>query len=131
MKIEHVAFNVAHPVEMADWYEKHLGMTIVSKMDKAPFTHFLADDSGNVMIEIYNNPPELVPDYASMNPLICHLAFASEDVTLDVHRLTVLGASLVEDTILPNGTHLAMMRDPWGFAIQFCKRTNPMLKCQK
>lgn len=131
MKIEHIAFNVAHPVEMALWYEKNLQLTTVSKMMQAPFTHFLADDSGNVMIEIYNNPPDQVPDYAAMNPLICHLAFASDHIDDDKSQLITAGATLVDEVKLPDGTHLAMMRDPWGLAIQLCKRAKPMLLCQK
>lgn len=131
MKIEHIAFNVAHPVEMAHWYVEHLGMTIVSHMDQSPFTHFIADDSGNVMIEIYNNPPDMVPDYNAMPPLVCHLAFASDMVENDIHRLTQNGATLVDVTLFPDGTHLAMLRDPWGLPIQLCKRAQPMLLCQK
>lgn len=131
MKIEHIAFNVAHPVEMARWYEKNLQLTTVSKMEVSPFTHFLADDSGNVMIEIYNNPPDQVPDYAAMNPLICHLAFASNHIDDDKSRLIAAGATLADEVKLSDGTHLAMMRDPWGLAIQLCKRAKPMLLCQK
>ncbi len=131
MKIEHIAFNVAHPVEMARWYENNLQLTTVINMEVSPFTHFLADDSGNVMIEIYNNPPDQVPDYAAMNPLICHLAFASDHIDDDKSRLIAAGAMLVDEVKLSDGTHLAMMRDPWGLAIQLCKRAKPMLLCQK
>lgn len=131
MKIEHIAFNVAHPVEMARWYENNLQLTTASKMEVSPFTHFLADDSGNVMIEIYNNPPDQVPDYAAMNPLICHLAFASDHIDDDKSRLIAAGATLADEVKLSDGTHLAMMRDPWGLAIQLCKRAKPMLLCQK
>jgi catechol 2,3-dioxygenase-like lactoylglutathione lyase family enzyme len=131
MKIEHFAINVANPVEMAQWYETHLGMRIIKSANTAPYTHFLADESGNSLIEIYNNPANEVPNYAKMNPLIIHLAFVSTDVTGDIKRLTQAGATLVEEVLPGDGTHLAMMRDPWGLAIQFCKRANPMLKCQQ
>jgi glyoxylase I family protein len=68
MKIEHFAFNVSEPAAMAEWYCSNLGMTVKRKQPKAPHTHFLADSGGSVMIEIYNNPADQVPDYANMNP---------------------------------------------------------------
>ncbi|MEJ7712718.1 MAG: VOC family protein [Pyrinomonadaceae bacterium] len=128
MKIEHVAFNVAAPVEMAAWYVQHLGMSIARKVDGAPYTHFLADDGGSVMIEIYNNPTNEVPDYAAMNPLMLHLAFVSVDPAAEKTRLELAGASLFDDVGLEDGSHLVTMRDPWGLAIQLCKRGKPMLE---
>ena len=128
MKIEHVAVNVADPVKMAKWYVEHLGMTIVRSMDEAPFAHFLADDSGNVMIEIYCNPPDLIPDYKAMHHLVLHLAFLSEDPAGDRQRLEQAGATFVEEIKPGEGGHIIMLRDPWGLAIQFCKRARPMLR---
>jgi hypothetical protein len=77
MRIEHFAVNVAEPRAMAEWYCAHMGMTIKRRQEQAPHTHFLADEGGSVMIEIYHNPPAAVPDYARMNPLRLHLAFVS------------------------------------------------------
>jgi glyoxylase I family protein len=131
MKIEHFALNVSDPVKMAKWYVEHLGMKVVSRFDKHPFTHFLADDSGNVMMEIYNNPSDNVPTYSEMDPLLCHLAFVSENPTLDKERLIKAGATFNSELILPDTTHLVMLRDPWGLAIQLCKRAKPMLVMQK
>lgn len=127
MKIEHFAFNVAEPVAMAEWYCEHLGMTVKRKQPKAPHTHFLADGSGSVMIEIYNNPADQVPDYAHMNPLLLHLAFVSADPAADKDRLVKAGAKVVDEIRLDDGSHLVMLRDPWGLAIQLCKRGKPML----
>jgi glyoxylase I family protein len=128
MKIEHSAYNVADPRAMTDWYVRHLGFTVVRQQHEAPYTAFLADDSGAVMIEIYCNPADEVPDYASMHPLLLHLAFVSEDPSSDRDRLVVAGATLFSDDTLPDGSHLVMLRDPWGFAIQLCKRAVPMLR---
>jgi catechol 2,3-dioxygenase-like lactoylglutathione lyase family enzyme len=125
-KIEHFAINVADPVAMADWYEKNLGLKVVKKVAGNHNTHFLGDYSGSVMIEIYNNPPNQVPDYSVMNPLIMHLAFVSEDPTADKEGLLNVGATFVEEVHLPDGSHLVMMRDPWGLSIQFCKRGRSM-----
>lgn len=122
MRIEHVAFNVAQPDEVSAWYCEHLGMTVARKMDDTAKTHFLADSSGEMMVEIYNNPPDTVPDYPDMHPLQLHLAFVSVDPQGDKQRLEAAGASLVEDLHLPDGSNLVMMKDPWGFSLQLCRR---------
>jgi len=127
MKIEHFAINVEHPVEMADWYIENLGLKPVKRDESAPYTTFLADDSGQVMVEFYRNPPDEVPDYENMNPLILHLAFSSNQPNKEMKRLVGAGASLVSDDVLADGSHIVMLRDPWGFPIQLCKRSNPML----
>jgi hypothetical protein len=102
-------------------------MSIAKKEKYPPYTHFLTDSSGTVMVEIYNNPADQVPDYRSMDPLLLHLAFVSEEPGKDKQRLLDAGATLVSDEVLPDGSHLVMLRDPWGLAIQLCKRANPML----
>lgn len=131
MKIEHVALNVADPVGMAAWYCDHLGMTVAMKADEPPFVHFLADDSGDTMIEIYNNPDGDVPDYTRLNPSRFHLAFVSDNPDKDKARLLKAGATFVTDLHMRDGSYIIMMRDPWGTPIQFCKRGNPMLRMQK
>ena len=127
MKIEHFALNVKDPTAVSNWYCEYLGMTVKRQMKEPPFTHFLADSTGDVMVEIYNNPADQVPDYASMHPLLLHLAFVSNNPDSDRDRLVKAGASVFEEIHLPDGSHLVMLRDPWGFAIQLCKRGEPML----
>lgn len=127
MKIEHFAINVSNPVEMTEWYTRYLGLNIVKQEKEAPYTAFLADDEGRVMLEIYKNPPDEVPDYSKLDPLIIHLAFVSENPSYDKNRLLEAGATLVSNDRLEDGSHLVMLRDPWGLALQFCKRAKPML----
>ena len=127
MKLEHVALNVKDPVAVAAWYVEHLGLSIVKAQAEAPYTHFLADSSGDMMVEIYHNPPGQVPAYAEMNTLLLHLAFVSEDPKADKERLIAAGASLAEEKHLDDGSHLVMLRDPWGLALQLCKRGKSML----
>lgn len=127
MKLEHFALNVAEPVAMATWYVEHLGLAVVREMAEAPYTHFLADSSGQILLEIYNNPPEQVPPYAEMDPLLLHIAFVSTDPEADKAALLEAGATLVQDQHLDDGSHLVMLRDPWGLALQLCKRGTPML----
>jgi len=128
MKIEHLALNVTQPHAVSDWYEKNLGLTVVKKMAEAPYMTFLADDSGKVMIELYQNSKASVLAFDKLDPLMLHLAFVSEDPEHEKSRLVAAGATLVSDDTLEDGTRLLMLRDPWGLAIQFCKRAKPMLR---
>jgi glyoxylase I family protein len=126
MKIEHLAFNVADPVAVADWYCQHCGLRVVRHIPQPSQTHFLAD-SDSTVLEIYCNPPDRIPDYRSMNPLLFHLAFASADPIMDSQRLIAAGAVMVDETHLPDGSQLVMLRDPWGLALQLCQRTKNLL----
>ena len=127
MKLEHFALNVEDPIAMTAWYTQHLGMRVVRQAKEAPYTTFIADDSGRILVEIYLNPAGEVPPYRTMNPLLVHLAFVSENPAEDKDRLCAAGATLVSDQQLEDGSHLIMLRDPWGLALQLCKRSTPML----
>ncbi len=128
MKLEHVAINVKEPLKMAEWYEKHLGLVPVKKMAEPPFMVFLADDSGAVMLEIYANPKGETLAFRELHPLTVHLAFVSENPGEDKRRIVQAGAEVVSDDVLEDGSRVVMLRDPWGVAIQLCKRTHPMLR---
>lgn len=127
MKIEHVAINVEQPVLMGRWYVEHLGLTVKRRTIDAPHAHFLADDSGTVMMEIYGNRDAPLPDYHAMNPAELHVAFVSADVAADARRLADAGATIVADVHQLNEDTFAMLRDPWGLPIQLVKRKAPMI----
>ena len=120
------------PPAAAAWYAAHLGMRVVRRLDRSPFTHFLADASGDVLFEIYNNPASTMPDYAAVDPLAFHLAFVSEDdVRGDRDRLVKAGATVAVDAgavPLPGGDEMAIVRDPWGVPLQLVRRVQPMLR---
>ena len=80
-----------------------------------------------MVVEIYNNPAAPIPDYKTINPLLLHLAFVADDPETQRDRLIKAGATVHEDLKTPAGDRLIMMRDPFGFAIQLCKRFKPML----
>src|SRR4051812_15354439 len=125
MKLEHIAFNLADPVAVAAWYCTHCGLRVVRHISQPAQTHFLAD-SGSTVLEIYCNPPDNVPDYRSMDPLLFHLALSSSDPLSDARRLVSAGAMFVDETRLDDGSHLVMLRDPWGLALQLCKRAQEL-----
>jgi catechol 2,3-dioxygenase-like lactoylglutathione lyase family enzyme len=126
MTFEHYALNVPDPQAMADWYCTHCGMTAEVAMTESPFMHFLADASGRVVVEIYHNPTQRVPDYATQHPLLFHHAFAVADAAAERDRLIAAGATHFEDVHLPDGGELVMLRDPWGIPLQLCARATPM-----
>ncbi len=125
MKFEHFAINVKDARAQARWWMDNLGLSAARKRDDEPYTHFLSDETGRVMAELYSNPAAPVPDYAKLDPLILHVAFVSADTGTDRKRLEEQGAVFVSDDTLPDGSRLLMMRDPWGVALQFCQRAKP------
>jgi len=128
IRLEHVAVNVKDPVAMAKWYCQNLGMKVVREGPAPANARFLSDTEGNMMLEIYHNPPDAVPDYASMNPLLLHIAFMVDDVKSLRQKLVAAGATVHEDLYTTDsGDQILMLRDPWGVPIQFLKRAKPML----
>jgi glyoxylase I family protein len=129
MKIEHVAFQVPEPVALADWYVDHLGLRVARSTEGPGWARFLADDTDAVMVEVYRNPNVAVPDYRAIDPLMLHLAFQTDDVSGTRERLMAAGATPVGDVVVSDvGDHLAMLRDPWGLAIQLVHRRDPMIR---
>jgi glyoxylase I family protein len=127
LNVEHIAWNVREPAAVAAWYVEHLGMRIVRQFTTPPYIHFLADASGRVVIEIYSNSVDPVPDYATQHPMRLHLAFATHEPDASRAALVAAGATFVEEQTLADGSRLLMLRDPWGLALQLCQRTNPLL----
>lgn len=128
MKLEHVALNVPDALSLARWYVEHLGLTVQRRIMEEPWAHFLADDSGTVMLEIYTNQAVAIPDYSSMHAANLHLAFVSSDLQADLTRLRGAGAETPDETeTLPNGDEVAMFRDPWGVPLQLVRRKQQLI----
>jgi glyoxylase I family protein len=128
VKIEHTAYQVDDPAALADWYVKHLGLRVKRAQAVSPFGRFLADDGDAVMLEFYCNPTIPVPDYRAMNPLTLHLAFRAADVRRECDRLVAAGATIVTGVqTTESGDTVAMLRDPWGLAVQLVHRREPMI----
>lgn len=122
MKFEHFALNVTHPKEQAEWYVKNCGMKIVKSLNDYPFTHFLADNNSQTVLELYSNNTAPFPDYSSMNTLQFHFAFATENINEMKNSIINAGASLLEEIKLNDGSEVVMFRDPFGLAFQICRR---------
>lgn len=128
MNIEHVAFNVPDPVAMSAWYVKHLGLRVLRKLEQAPFTHFIADQAGHVVLELYCHAKITMPHYASLEPLTLHIAFLANDVAHERDRLLAAGATPAGDIVTTDtGDVMTFVRDPGGVTVQLVKRARPMI----
>ncbi len=128
MTIEHIAFNVSDPAGMAEWYTRHLEMRVARKVLGPTHTHFVADQAGRVVLELYRQTQISAPDYSAMDPMTLHVAFAVQDVAAERQRLLAAGARAVGEVVTTEGGDvLAMLRDPWGLCVQLVKRAQPLL----
>jgi glyoxylase I family protein len=127
LNVEHIAWNVSEPAAIAKWYADNLGMRIVRQSAVEPFIHFIADATDRVVLELYCNAADAIPDYPAMHPLRLHLAFATNDPEGSRAALVGAGATAVSDQTTADGSRLIMLRDPWGFPLQLCKRVTPLV----
>ena len=123
MIFEHFAINVNNIDDRIKWYVTHLDLRVASAQQEPPYMTFLADSGGRVIMELYHRPDEKITDFAGQHPLTFHLAFVSENSESDKDRLVAHGASYVEEVLKDDGSHLIMLRDPWGMPLQICQRT--------
>jgi len=126
MQFEHVGINVPDARGFAAWYVEHCGMTVVRAMDAPPHTHFLADAGGRLVLEVYTNDADPIPDYAAQHTLRYHLALAVEDIDAEIDRLLAAGATPAADDRLPDGSRVTTLRDPWGIPLQLAYRATPL-----
>jgi predicted enzyme related to lactoylglutathione lyase len=122
MTFEHFALNVVDINGVVNWYCTHLGLTIANQQKVSPFMTFLADSTDRVVIEFYKREDELAEDFSNSHPLTFHVAFVSENADEDKQRLLKTGASFFEEIFKEDGSHLVMLRDPWGMPLQLCQR---------
>lgn len=128
MKIEHLAINVEKPTEMVAWYVDNLGFKVARNNNDANETHFIVDEGGVVILEVYNNPLSPMPDYQGMSPFMFHIAFSVDDIEGERDRLLAAGAGAEGDiTITPAGDQLLFLRDPWNVTLQLVKRVDPLM----
>jgi catechol 2,3-dioxygenase-like lactoylglutathione lyase family enzyme len=125
MKFEHFALNVPDARAMSRWYVDHVGFKIVRRREEPPYTHFLSDETGRIVVELYTNLTQAFLDFAATHPLLFHFAVVATDARSDRQRLEKAGASLLTEEVLPDGSVLVMLRDPWGVPLQLCQRTTP------
>jgi glyoxylase I family protein len=122
MVFEHFALNVNNVSAVVKWYVLHMELKVVSQQKELPFMTFLADSSDRVILELYQRSDEMMTNFVTQHPLTFHLAFVSENAQFDRERLEVERASFIEEVRKEDGSHLIMLRDPWGMPLQLCQR---------
>jgi catechol 2,3-dioxygenase-like lactoylglutathione lyase family enzyme len=125
MVFEHFALNVPDARAMSRWYVEHLGFVVARSRDDAPYTHFLADESGRIVVELYTNSAAAIADFRAAHPLSFHFAVVASDARETRTRLESAGAVFFAEDALTDGSRLVMMRDPWGVPLQLCQRAKP------
>jgi len=125
VKIEHFALNTKHAEAMTHWYRDYCGMPIWIEKHEPVYVAFLGEPPS--LIEIYDNPKGNYIDLANQHPLALHLALFSDDLNADMTRLIEAGASHIEGEADEEGYGLIMLRDPWGLALQLCRRKDALV----
>ncbi|MCX6143041.1 MAG: VOC family protein [Ignavibacteriales bacterium] len=126
---EHLALNVKDSRARAKWFVTNLGMKIVREGGAPMFKTFVSDLGGKMMLELYQDAKYPVIDFKKVTPMSIHLASMVPDVAAAKDVLLAAKSTVVEDiTKTLGGDDVLMMKDPWGFPIQFVKRVDPMLK---
>ena len=122
MIFEHFAINVNNVDAVVKWYVSHLGLKVVSQQKELPFMTFLADSGDRVILELYQRADAMMTNFTIQHQLTFHVAFVSENAQKDRDRLEVEGATFIEEVRKEDGSHLVMLRDPWGMPLQLCER---------
>jgi catechol 2,3-dioxygenase-like lactoylglutathione lyase family enzyme len=130
MIFEHFALNVKKPIEAAEWYVKNCEMKIVKGSLEPPFAHFLSDKTGRVVLEIYKNDSAEIIELENKHPLEFHFAFMVKNAEEIKNKLLNNGAAFVEELHLNDGSHLVMLRDPFGVPLQLCQRGIPLMNIE-
>ena len=128
MVFEHFALNVKNPIETAKWYVDNCEMKIVRGSTEPPYAHFIADKTGRLAIEIYKNENAEIIDLKSKHPLEFHFALMVKNAEEIKNKLLNVGATFEEELHLEDGSHLVMLRDPFGIPLQLCQRGIPMME---
>ena len=126
MIFEHFAINVPDPLAIANWYVNNVGLTIVRQQTQAPFITFLADKTGRVIMELYYRPEQTIMNFRGQHSLTFHFAMETSNAETEKNRLLQMGATFFEEQQLNDGSHLVILRDPWGICLQICQRGSRM-----
>lgn len=121
---EHAAINVPDRARAERWYVENLGLVAVRSVPGSMC--FLADKTGRVVFELYENQVCTPMDFREMHPLTFHVAFVVGDVSEAAKRLVAAGAEVAEEEKESNGDRMIMLRDPFGMGLQLVKRKTPM-----
>jgi catechol 2,3-dioxygenase-like lactoylglutathione lyase family enzyme len=111
MKISLVSLRVENPKELADWYTRHLGLTVIQKREETGTTLLGTDEEGTRLIFLKGPPPQ--------QPEQVQLHFQVPDVDKLYERLKAQGVRFDEPPEdMPWGWRHAYTRDPAGHTVE-------------
>lgn len=123
VRIEHFASNVADSRAKAAWFNENLGTRVLRAGGGPTYGMFIVDSGNHMMLELYQNSDYPVLDFSKVSHNSLHLGWRVADLAGTSKSLMKAGASLVKDVFETRGGDQALlMRDPWGFPVQFIKR---------
>ena len=129
VRFEHIAVNVKDAREVAKWYQDNMGMVLMQESGAPNYGRFIANAGKNMMLELYQNDKAPFINFYDIDFLSLHLASMSSDMEATKNKLVKAGATVVQDiNKSPAGDLILVLRDPWGFPLQFVQRINLMLK---
>jgi len=104
-----VTLFVEDPFTVADWYQGHLGLSIVDRTDR--FVR-LADDSGAPCLALHAGAPVQRAEQVQLH-------FDVDDVDSEHRRLTAEGVTVVSPPAdKPWGWRVAAFTDPAGHTVE-------------
>lgn len=124
-RFEHIALNVPDMEAIADWYCAHMAMIKVRHDPGRKL--FLADHTKVVVLELYSNPNKPRIDLAATTSAEMHIAFVVDDIRAALDELVAAGATVEAPPADNAGDTLAMLRDPFGLALQLVERNEELL----
>ena len=127
MRLEHIAFQVADPVAMADWYVTHLGFSIRCRRDEPTVAQLLGRRPGSILFELSARPRggARLPRHES------HGASPCRRQRRPGGRRPAAGGGRGHARQRPGRKPrrpFRHVRDPWGMPLQLVRRAEPMLE---
>jgi len=123
VRFEHVAIDVENPKEVADWYVKYVGLTVISESKKMIF---VGDTDHHCMFELYKKPG-VKGRFSGLSHDAGHVAFATDDAAALSKKMVEGGAKILKQFTNPVGDTVINMKDPWGNNLQVIHRVKPKL----
>ena len=124
MRIEHLGISISAPIDMGNWYSRHLGFEVIRRGgNNQDGVSFIVDESGKTILELFKLPDVPALDVKNFNPIQLHIAIDCENPYELAMKLVQAGASFVGEA--PRNEYEGekyLVRDPWGIVLQLVNR---------
>ncbi|MDF2921829.1 MAG: Glyoxalase/bleomycin resistance protein/dioxygenase [Paenibacillaceae bacterium] len=121
--IEHLGIAAENPDQLAQWYVRHLDMTIIR--DNGQGTIFIAAPCGSV-VELYPAKTNGERSYDNYTSGIRHLAIEVENFHQEYDRLLENGVEIAAEPVIREDLKLVLFRDGEGNLCHLIERQHPL-----